>query len=114
MKLISATIRPRDWGGVRAALARLGVHDISLTKVQVLAADNGRVQPYAGAEYIVDRVPQSQIEVAVDDGLVERVMAAIDQYAVGGGQYIVNCLMGRRISDAEPQRLRACVGGVAP
>jgi nitrogen regulatory protein P-II 2 len=81
MRLIAATIRVRDWERVRAALARLGVHDIDLTLVQLLAPDNGRVQLYAGAEYIADRVPQARIEMAVDAGQVDGVIAAIDRCA---------------------------------
>lgn len=96
MRLIATTIRSRDWGRVRAALAQLGVHDIDLTMVQVLAVDNGRAQLYAGAEYIVDRVPQARIEVAVSAGQVDGVIAAIDRCAGGASRhYLVNRLLQR-------------------
>jgi len=89
MKLLATTIRPRDWPAVRAALAQLAVHDISVTTVQVLGPGNGRAPLHAGAEYIVDRVPQARIEMAVDDHLVERAIAAIGRCS---SATIVHCL----------------------
>lgn len=94
MKLVATNIRLRDWDAVRAALMRLGVHDIHLTTVQVLAAGNGRAQLHAGAEYIVDRVRQLRIEVAIDDSQVAGVIAALGQYHgyTGSGATVVSCL----------------------
>lgn len=108
MRLIVTTIRARDWAGVRAALAHVGVHDIDLTMVQVLAPDDGRVQLYAGAEYISDRVPQARIEVAVDACQVDGVIAAIDQCAGGADRrYVVNSLLGMPSGRCGGHTLRA-------
>lgn len=97
MRLITTTLRVRDWGRVRAALADIGVHDIDLTTVQVLGADGGRAQLYAGAEYIVDRVPQVRIDVTVGAGQVDGVIAAIDGCAGGVRRhYLVNRLLHQR------------------
>lgn len=83
MRLVTTNVRSRDWNAVRSALACIGVHDIDVTEVQVLAANHGRECLHAGAEYIVDRVPQSRIEIAVPASLVERVIAAINACAAG-------------------------------
>jgi nitrogen regulatory protein PII len=48
---------------------------------------------YRGAEYKVEFVPKTRVEVAVDDGDVERVVSAIEGAArtgeIGDGKIIV-------------------------
>lgn len=110
MKFVSATIRPRDWHAVRTALNELGVYDISVTELRRCVSDGGRRELYRGAEYVVDHVPQSRIEMAIGDHMVALVVAAIDR-AVGrcaDGDYMVSALAGHTLTDDEPGA-RACI-----
>lgn len=95
MKLISATIRPCDWGQVRVALCRLGVYDVCLTEVRVPGRSANRAGLYRGAQYIVSHLPHALIEVAVADDMVASVIAAIDLAAGAAAhvQYTVNRLV---------------------
>ena len=68
--------------------------------------------PAAGAEYVVDFVPKTRIEVAVKDGLVDQVIEAIVTAArtgkVGDGKIFVSELeraIRIRTGEADDQAL---------
>ncbi|HQR49386.1 MAG TPA: P-II family nitrogen regulator [Steroidobacteraceae bacterium] len=77
MKLISAIIKPFKLDDVRAALSELGVSGMTVTEVKGFGRQRGHTELYRGAEYVVDFVPKTRIEVAVKDGLVDQVVEAI-------------------------------------
>ena len=82
MKLITSIIKPFKLDEVRAALAELGVSGMTVTEVKGFGRQRGHTELYRGAEYTVDFVPKSRIEVAVRSELVDRVVDAI----VAGGE----------------------------
>jgi len=77
MKLITAIIKPFKLDDVRAALSEIGVSGMTVTEVKGFGRQRGHTELYRGAEYVVDFVPKTRIEVAVKNELVEQVMEAI-------------------------------------
>jgi len=73
MKLITAIIKPFKLDDVRAALSEIG----TVTEVKGFGRQRGHTELYRGAEYVVDFVPKTRIEVAVKNDLVDQVMEAI-------------------------------------
>jgi hypothetical protein len=72
MKLVTAIIKPFKLDDVRAALSDIGVSGMTVTEVKGFGRQRGHTELYRGAEYVVDFVPKTRIEVAVrgdlDDG----------------------------------------------
>lgn len=77
MKLITAIIKPFKLDDVRAALSEIGVSGMTVTEVKGFGRQRGHTELYRGAEYVVDFVPKTRIEVAVKDELVDQVLEAV-------------------------------------
>lgn len=96
MKLITAIIKPFRLDDVRNALSEVGVNGMTVTEVKGFGRQRGHTELYRGAEYVVDFLPKSKVEVAVADDLVERVIEAITSAArtgkVGDGKIFVTDL----------------------
>jgi|SRR5580700_10878712 nitrogen regulatory protein P-II 2 len=93
MKLITAIIKPFRLEDVRAALTELGVSGMSVTEIKGFGRQRGHTELYRGAEYTVDFVPKSRIEVAVRSELADQVVEAIVNSAktgkVGDGKIFI-------------------------
>ncbi|HWS11994.1 MAG TPA: P-II family nitrogen regulator [Rhodocyclaceae bacterium] len=112
MKLISAIIKPFKLDDVRAALSELGVSGMTVTEVKGFGRQRGHTELYRGAEYVVDFVPKTRIEVAVKDALADQVIEAIVGAArtgkVGDGKIFVSDLeraIRIRTGEADDQAL---------
>lgn len=96
MKMVTAIIKPFKLDEVREALSEIGVQGVTVTEVKGFGRQKGHTELYRGAEYVVDFLPKVKIEVAVDDGLVARVIEAITQAArtgkIGDGKIFVSSL----------------------
>ncbi|HEX4025301.1 MAG TPA: P-II family nitrogen regulator [Steroidobacteraceae bacterium] len=96
MKLITAIIKPFKLDEVRAALSELGVSGMTVTEVKGFGRQRGHTELYRGAEYVVDFVPKTRIEIAVRTELLEQVVDAILKNAktgkVGDGKIFVTDL----------------------
>ena len=93
MKLITAIIKPFKLDDVRQAISEAGVQGVTVTEVRGFGRQRGHTELYRGAEYVVEFVPKTKIEVAVDDAVVEPVVEAIRRSAhtgkVGDGKIFV-------------------------
>jgi nitrogen regulatory protein P-II 2 len=93
MKMITAILKPFKLDDVRAAVAEVGVQGISVTDIRGFGRQRGHTEIYRGAEYVVEFVPKTKIEIAVEDSLVEQVIEAIIKSArtgkVGDGKIFV-------------------------
>ncbi len=93
MKMVMAIIKPFKLDDVRAALSEIGISGMTVTEVKGFGRQRGHTELYRGAEYVVDFVPKTRIEVAVRDDLVEQVTEAIINAAktgkVGDGKIFV-------------------------
>ena len=93
MKLVTAIIKPFKLDEVREALSELGVSGMTVTEVKGFGRQRGHTELYRGAEYVVDFVPKTRIEIAVRTELLEQVIDAIVKAArtgkVGDGKSFV-------------------------
>jgi nitrogen regulatory protein P-II 2 len=93
MKLIIAIIKPFKLDEVRGAVSDIGVRGLTVTEVRGFGRQRGHTEIYRGAEYVVEFVPKTKIEIAVDDELVDMVIEAIMKSAktgkVGDGKIFV-------------------------
>ena len=93
MKMVMAVVKPFKLDEVREALAAIGVQGLTVTEVKGFGRQKGHTELYRGAEYVVDFLPKVKIEAAVDDGVVERVIEAIEASArtgkIGDGKVFV-------------------------
>jgi nitrogen regulatory protein P-II 2 len=96
MKLITAIIKPFRLDDVRNALGEVGVNGMTVTEVKGFGRQRGHTELYRGAEYVVDFLPKSKIEIAVSDELAERAVEAIVSAArtgkVGDGKIFVSTI----------------------
>ena len=93
MKLITAIIKPFKLDEVREALSEVGVSGITVTEVKGFGRQKGHTELYRGAEYVVDFLPKVKIEAAVEDGILEKAIEAIEKSAktgkIGDGKIFV-------------------------
>jgi len=96
MKLITAIVKPFKVDDVRQALQDVGIQGMTVCEVKGFGRQRGHTELYRGAEYVVDFVPKTKIEIAVPDALVERAVEAIVESArtgkVGDGKIFVSDL----------------------
>jgi nitrogen regulatory protein P-II 2 len=96
MKLVTAIIKPFKLDVVRVALSDLGVHGMTVTEVKGFGRQKGHSELYRGAEYVVDFLPKTKVEIAVNDELVDVVVEAISKSAnsnkIGDGKIFVSPL----------------------
>jgi len=85
MKLVTAIIKPFKLDDAREALSEIGIQGLTVTEVKGFGRQKGHTELYRGAEYVVDFLPKSKLEVAVGDDQVEAVIDAIKK-ATGTGK----------------------------
>ncbi|MCH7909046.1 MAG: P-II family nitrogen regulator, partial [Candidatus Hydrogenedentes bacterium] len=77
MKMITAIIKPFKLDDVRQAVADIGIQGITVTEVKGFGRQRGHTELYRGAEYVVDFLPKTKLELAVADELADQVVEAI-------------------------------------
>lgn len=81
MKVIVAIIKPFKLDEVKEALEALGVQGMTVSDARGFGRQKGHTEVYRGAEYQVDFVPKTRIEIAADDDQVDEIVKAIANYA---------------------------------
>jgi nitrogen regulatory protein P-II 2 len=93
MKLIMAIIKPFKLDDVREALTPLGVQGLTVSEVKGFGRQKGQTEIYRGAEYHVNFIPKTKVEVVVRADLAEQVVEAIMKAArtdkIGDGKIFV-------------------------
>ena len=93
MKKIEAIIKPFKLDEVKNALHEVGITGMTVSEVKGFGRQKGHTEVYRGAEYVVDFVPKTRIEVAVRGDLVDQVIEAIIKSAktgkVGDGKIFI-------------------------
>ena len=96
MKLITAIIKPYKLDEVRQAIADIGVQGVTVTEVQGFGRQRGHTELYRGAEYSIDFLPKTRLDIAVDDDVAEQVIEAVCNVArtgkIGDGKIFVTAL----------------------
>jgi len=93
MKLVMAIIKPFKLEDVRDALSAIGVHGMTVGEVKGYGRQKGHTEIYRGAEYAVNFLPKLKVEVAVEDQMANKTVAAISGAAktgqIGDGKIFV-------------------------
>lgn len=93
MKLVIAIIKPFKVEEVKEALREIGVAGLTVSDARGFGRQRGHTEVYRGAEYQVDFVPKSRIEVMIDDDQLDGVIDAITKSArtgkIGDGKIAV-------------------------
>jgi nitrogen regulatory protein PII len=96
MKKVEGIIRPHLLEVVKAALQEAGIVGMTVTEVKGFGRQKGQSELYRGTEYKVEFLPKLKVEVAVEDAVVEPVVAAFLQSArtgkLGDGKVFVSTL----------------------
>ncbi|MBK7487011.1 MAG: P-II family nitrogen regulator [Nitrospira sp.] len=96
MKLIEAIVKPFKLDEVKDALLEIGIQGMTVTEVKGFGRQKGHKETYRGQEYTIEFVPKVKIEVAVNDGQVQRVLETITRAAktdsIGDGKIFVRDL----------------------
>jgi nitrogen regulatory protein P-II 1 len=77
MKVVVAVIKPFKLDDVKEALEGIGIQGMTVSDVRGFGRQKGHTEVYRGAEYQVDFVPKTRIEVATDDEHADAVVKAI-------------------------------------
>ena len=93
MKKIEAIIKPFKLDEVKEALAEVGIEGMTVSDVKGFGRTGGKREVYRGAEYVVDFVPKTKLEIVVRDEQVRMVVEAIERAArtgrIGDGKVFV-------------------------
>jgi nitrogen regulatory protein P-II 2 len=93
MKLLTAIIKPFKLEEVRDELSKLGVAGLTATEVKGFGRQKGHTELYRGAEYVIDFLPKTKLEIAINDDQVDSVIEAISKAAstgkIGDGKIFV-------------------------
>jgi len=96
VKLVTAIIKPFKLDDVREALSNLGVRGMTVTEVKGFGRQKGHTELYRGAEYVVDFIPKTKLEIGIDDDQLDTVIETISQFAgsskIGDGKIFVSDL----------------------
>ncbi len=112
MKYVVAVIKPAKLDAVREALTGIGVQGLTASEVSGFGRQKGHTEIYRGAEYAINFVPKTKIEIAVDDGLADQVVSTIRETAnsesIGDGKifvYELNEAVRIRTGETGPEAL---------
>jgi nitrogen regulatory protein PII len=84
MKLITAIIKPFKLDDVKAALKALGVSGLTVSEARGFGRQGGHTETYRGAEYQIDFVPKTRIELVVTESDADSIIEAITTAAATG------------------------------
>lgn len=93
MKKIEAIIKPFKLDDVKDKLNEIGVKGITVTEVKGFGRQKGHTELYRGAEYTVDFLPKTKLEIIVSDDLLDDtinvIMEAAQTGKIGDGKIFV-------------------------
>ena len=93
MKLVVAIVKPFKVEDVKEALREVGVAGLTVSEARGFGRQRGHTEVYRGAEYQVDFVPKSRIEVMVDepqlDGVVDAIVKSARTGKIGDGKVAI-------------------------
>jgi len=84
MKLVTAIVKPFKLDDVKAALADVSLHGMTVSEVRGFGRQRGHTEVYRGAEYTVEFVPKIRIDIVIDDDDAKRVADTIVEAARTG------------------------------
>jgi|TARA_R110002073_G_scaffold22254_7_gene77092 nitrogen regulatory protein P-II 1 len=106
VKLIIAAIKPFKLEEVREALTEIGVRGMMVSEVKGFGAQSGHTEIYRGAEYAVNYVPKTKLELVVPEGLADQAVETIRKTAetgkIGDGKiFVLDVAQAMRVRTGE-------------
>ncbi|ACS81485.1 P-II family nitrogen regulator [Maridesulfovibrio salexigens] len=93
MRKIEIIVRPFKVDDVKDAISALGLKGMTVTDVKGFGRQGGHKEVYRGAEYQVDFIAKTKVEIVVDADRVSEVIEAVSAAAktgkVGDGKIFV-------------------------
>ena len=93
MKLIIATIKPHKLDEVREALVSIGAPGMMISEIKGFGRQSGHTEIYQGAEYLVNFVPKTRVELVVEDNNADLIANTIQKAAstdeIGDGKIFI-------------------------
>ena len=93
MKIVEAVIKPFKLDAVKDCLHALGVQGLTITDVKGFGRQKGHTEMYRGAEYIIDFLPKTKLEILVSDvqvdDIIDAIMTAAHTGRIGDGKIFV-------------------------
>ncbi|HYY78586.1 MAG TPA: P-II family nitrogen regulator, partial [Actinomycetes bacterium] len=77
MKLVVAVIKPFKLDDVKAALEGVGIQGLTVSEARGFGRQRGHTEVYRGAEYQVELLPKTRVEVLVDDETADDAVKAL-------------------------------------
>ncbi len=97
MKKIEAIIKPFKLDEVKDQLNEKGAFGMTVTEVKGFGRQKGHTELYRGAEYVVDFLPKTKLEIVVKDDQLEEIIEVITKAAqtgkIGDGKIFVSELL---------------------
>jgi len=96
MKKIEAIIKPFKLEEVKDQLNEKGAYGVTVTEVKGFGRQKGHTELYRGAEYTVDFLPKTKLEVVIKDEqlgeIIEVITIAAQTGRIGDGKIFVSDL----------------------
>lgn len=93
MKKIEAIVKPFKLDDVKDALNEIGIQGMTVSEVKGYGRQKGHKEIYRGAEYVVDFIPKTKLEIVVAADMVDKVVEVIRNAAntgkIGDGKIFV-------------------------
>ena len=80
MKKIEAIMKPFKVDEVKEKLNASGIQGMTVSEVRGFGRQRGHTERYRGAEYVVDLLPKTKIEIIIPDYLEDMVIETIAQF----------------------------------
>ena len=94
MKRIEAIVRPTKVNDVCAALEQVGHPGLMISEIEGHGIEKGAEQKVRGKTYKIELITKARIELVVQDGETDRIVAAIQKAAftgnIGDGKIFVH------------------------
>ena len=94
MKKIEAIIKPFKLDEVKNALTKIGVQGMTVTEVKGFGRQKGHTEVYRGAEYTIDFIPKTKIELTIGDDVAIQAIETMKRMAktgkIGDGKIFVS------------------------
>jgi nitrogen regulatory protein P-II 1 len=93
MKKIEAIIKPFKLDDVKERLNAIGVQGLTVTEVKGFGRQKGHTELYRGAEYVVDFLPKTKLEILTSEeqvgDIIDAIMTAAHTGRIGDGKIFV-------------------------
>jgi nitrogen regulatory protein P-II 1 len=96
MKKIEAIIKPFKLDEVKERLNAIGIQGLTVSEVKGFGRQKGHTELYRGAEYVVDFLPKTKLEILASedqvDDIVDAIMTAAHTGRIGDGKIFVTAV----------------------